>query len=159
MIVSALIHSACGCAAALATVALVSLEPGQAPQTPQTPSTYRELPLTAIPVVRGGRLRGLSFVRIGASLAGAGSGMDDATLATLMADALHDATLGTPSGLVGASGPTVDPAMVKAAVPVRLKRLGLPLAIDHIVVLQAEFRSTERLRDLARKRPRTAMVK
>ena len=132
-----------GCAAGLATMHW-AVRPSAAKSPP---AEYLELPLTGVPLLRGGGVAGLSFVRLGV-VGRALAEADPATVEAFVADALLDATLGQPGG-IDATSRTADPARLKAAIPVRLERAAAPFALDRIVIVQSEFRSHDQLRELA----------
>ena len=149
MIGRALFLALCGSAATLGTLHLARVDPTAGP--PATPTLYHELPLAGVPVIRDGQLRGLSFARIGVV---ADAGVEPSVLETFVADALHDATLGQPNGVEAAVPHLVSGDLLRTALPLRLKRAGAPFDVSRVVLLQAEHRSPDRLRALARDRVR-----
>ena len=149
MIARTLLLALCGCGGAVGALHAGLAGPDAASDAGGEPA-YHEMPLAAVPVIRGGRVEGLSFVRLGLVAAGAGEGaIDPNVLKTFVADALHDATLGQPGGVSAAAPHIVAPPPLRAALPVRLRRAGAPFRALRVVVLQAEFRSRDRLRSLS----------
>ena len=136
MILRALALALCGMGAAFATLHFAKPD-GNGAAAVQ--SVYAPLPLVAVPRIERGRLSGLDFLRLGA-VAGPEAGLESPAAQAFLADAVLDATLGS------ASGGEVNLPLLRAAVPVRLRRAGAPFALERLVVLQSEYRSQARLR-------------
>ena len=143
MILRTAMLAICGCAASLAAMQFGGRPTEASAKTPD----FVELPLSALPFVENSEVRGLSFARL--AVVGTGlEALDPAVLHTFVSDALHDAALGQPGGLTAGSR-TIDPLLLKAALPVRLKRASAPFRLERVVLLQSEFRSGDQLRELA----------
>lgn len=138
--IRAIFLSLCGCASVVATLA------GLAHRAPSPSATrYEALPLHALPVIRDGRLRGVSFVRVAAT-ASVPKEVDAATWQAFMADAIHDATLGA-GALRDVEGATlVDADLFKASLSVHLARAGAPFRLSRALVVQSEYRPSAALR-------------
>ena len=148
MILRTLFLAAAGCAAALGAVALA---PRGGASADEPPLRYVELPLAGFPRLHDGQLAGVDFVRAGVVTRGA-AGVDEDTMRPFLIDAVADAVLGSPAPDAAprdAPRAALSAAHLRAAVPVRLRRLQAPFAVERIVLLQVDHRSQARLRDLA----------